>query len=112
MKDPKLYLIFCDERIAKLEMVVGNDIDAAIKDETKWFAIERLLETLSDATKNIPEEMKAKHPDIPWKEIVGFRNRLAHDYLGIDAAVVKKIIQRDIPSLKKAIKALLGDIHV
>lgn len=69
-------------------------------DEILYDATLRNLQTLSEATQNLPENMKSTRTDIPWKEISGFRNILVHNYLGdIDAETVKLVVAKDLRPL-------------
>ena len=77
-------------------------------DDILYAATLRTLQTLTEATQHIPPELKAHHPEIPWKRISGFRNILVHDYLGdLDSAAVEEVIRRHIPALGVAVAALL-----
>jgi uncharacterized protein with HEPN domain len=67
----------------------------------------RQLEIIGEAAGRVSEETRAKSSDIRWKEIVGLRNLLIHEYFGVDLDLVLEIIQTDMPKLKDAIKALL-----
>jgi uncharacterized protein with HEPN domain len=62
---------------------------------------------IGEVVDKLYEEFKREHPDIEWIKIKGFRNIVAHDYLGIDAEEVWQIIKNKIPSLKSDIKLLL-----
>ena len=61
---------------------------------------------MGEAVKNIPENFKKRYPDIPWREIAGFRDNLVHEYFGIDAREVWKTIKDDLPQLKKEINKI------
>lgn len=85
-------------------------------DEILYDAALRNLQTLSEATQRLPDELKRGFPDIPWREISGFRNILVHDYLGtIDPVVVKNVVAVHVPELEKAVLRMLsgenGDAH-
>jgi len=67
----------------------------------------RNIEIIGEAIKNLPEEFKNKHKGIPWKDIAGMRDRIAHFYFGIDYNLVWDTIKKDIPVLKKEIKKLI-----
>jgi len=68
----------------------------------------RNLQTLSEATQHLPEDKKARCPDIPWREISGFRNILVHNYLGdIDPLTVRSVIEQHLPRLAECIRTLL-----
>jgi len=57
--------------------------------------------------KNLPEDFKEKHPEVPWKDIAGMRDRIVHFYFGIDYQIVWGTVQEDIPELKQTINRLL-----
>jgi uncharacterized protein with HEPN domain len=69
-------------------------------------AIIRQIEIIGEASKLISEKIKEKSPSIPWKDIAGMRDKLIHNYFGVDIEAVWKTIKEDIPILKKEIQAL------
>lgn len=78
------------------------------QDQVLYDAALRNLQTLSESTQNLPSEMKAKHPDVPWREISGFRNILVHNYLGdIDPLTIAAVVNVHLNSLEDAVKAIL-----
>lgn len=66
----------------------------------------RNLEIIGEATKKISKELKSQSPDIPWKEMSGMRDKLIHDYFGVDVDVVWKTVNDDIPFLKSLIETI------
>lgn len=79
------------------------------RDEVLYDASLRNLQTLSEATQQLPEAIKAQYPAIPWKQISGFRNILVHNYLGdIDAQTVLMVVQQHLPPLASAVRAMLA----
>ena len=78
-------------------------------DDILYDAALRNLQTLSEATQKLPDMLKARFTEIPWREISGFRNILVHDYLGqIDPQVVVRVIRENLPELEGAVKTMLG----
>jgi uncharacterized protein with HEPN domain len=66
------------------------------------------LQTLSEATQQLPADLKAAYPEIPWREISGFRNILVHNYLGdIDAITVVAVVDHHLQPLETCIRAML-----
>ena len=61
----------------------------------------RKLEIIGEATKQLSENLRSRNADIPWQRIAGLRDRLIHDYLGVNLAAVWEITQKDLPVLKK-----------
>jgi uncharacterized protein with HEPN domain len=79
-----------------------------MQDEVLYDAALRNLQTLSEATQHLPEELKQRHPEIPWKQISGFRNILVHQYLGeIDPRTVRQVVERHLTPLVQAIESML-----
>lgn len=93
---------------AKLEKIKlrGN----ITEDFVLYDAALRNLQTLSEATQQIPEDIKQQYSNIPWKQISGFRNILAHNYLGtIDPLTILNVLNIDLPLLVEAIKKILNE---
>jgi uncharacterized protein with HEPN domain len=59
-------------------------------------AIIRKREIISEAVKRLSDETKARRPEIPWKQIAGMRDRLTHDYFGVDLGLVWRVVDRDL----------------
>ena len=72
-------------------------------DEKTAFAVMRALEIIGEATKNIPQSIKENYPDIPWKEMAGIRDKLIHDYFGVDLEVVWNTATEDLFELKEKV---------
>lgn len=67
------------------------------QDETRRRAFVRGLEIIGEATKRVPEDFRTKHPDLPWKQMAGMRDRLIHDYFGVDYEIVWDVVKNHIP---------------
>lgn len=79
------------------------------QDQILYDAALRNLQTMSEATRLIPDQIKASQPETPWKEISGFRNILVHDYLGeIDPQTIADVIENHLEPLGKSVRALLA----
>ena len=90
-----------------LSYTEGMDQDAFIADGLTYDATLRNLELIGEAATHIPSEVREAYPEIPWRAIVGARNRLAHAYLGIRDDVIWTIIQDAVPKLLPALRKLL-----
>jgi uncharacterized protein with HEPN domain len=82
--------------------------EALRKDERTLFAVVRTLEVIGEAAKRIPEDLRQKHPEVPWRGMTGMRDKVVHGYFGVDAEVVWRTVREDLPPLRKAISALLA----
>ncbi len=70
-------------------------------------AVIRNFEILSEATKRISAEFRLVYPNVPWRDMAGFRDVLIHNYINVDLDVIWEIIQADLPDLSNKIKAIL-----
>ncbi len=76
-------------------------------DHLHQLAILKAVETIGEAASRISQETKARHPEIPWTEIIGLRNRLVHAYFAIQLDIVWQIVQDDLPPLIKQLEPLV-----
>jgi uncharacterized protein with HEPN domain len=80
---------------------------AVSTDDKTAFAVVRALEIIGETTKKIPEAVREIYPDLPWREMAGLRDKLAHDYFGVNLDVVWKTVTNDLPTLKSGIASVL-----
>ena len=74
------------------------------KDRVRSLALVRLLEVLGEAAGRVSEETREEHPEMPWSQIVGLRNRLIHGYDSVDLEVLWRILRDDLPPLIEALQ--------
>jgi uncharacterized protein with HEPN domain len=84
--------------------------DALQADRRTMLAVTRCLEIIGEAAWQIPVTFQEQHPAIPWREVINFRNVMAHEYFGIDYEIVWDVIQTEIPSLWKKVTLLLDQL--
>ena len=88
-KDPQVYLIHIMQSISAIEKYLqGVSKETFLESEEKQDLISRRLEIIGEAVKQLPEEFKNKHPDIPWRDIGDMRNILIHVYFDVDYTIV------------------------
>lgn len=78
-----------------------------VEDETLKRAIARSLEIIGEASKKIPADFKVKWNTIQWKNMAGMRDRLIHDYIGVNYAIVWDVMKNKIPDMSRQISVLL-----
>ena len=89
----------------------GMSFEDFVKDKKTINAVVRSLEIIGEAAKKIPNSMRAEYSEIPWKRMAGMRDKLMHEYFGIDLEIVWEVIQREIPPLKPFIQKVLEDVE-
>jgi uncharacterized protein with HEPN domain len=107
MRDNTIYLRHILECIRRIEVNVAGGREQFLASHTLQDAVLRNLQTMTESTQRLSNTLKAAYPDVEWRRIIAFRNVLVHDYLGIDLERIWEIIQRDVPSFKRAIAAML-----
>ena len=106
-KDP---MILLDHILESIALIEGYVLD--VSEETFFSDIGiqdkviRRLSIIGEATSQLPEEFRATYPDVKWKEIIGMRNFLIHEYFGVTISEVWLTIQRDLPELRDQIEKL------
>ncbi len=85
----------------------GLTYDAFSSDETLQRAFVRSLEIIGEATKKLPIDFRAKYPDVEWRSMAGMRDRLIHDYFGVDYEIVWDVVHNRIPALHRQVSSLL-----
>lgn len=91
-----------------VEAFIGTMTFASFsRDEKTLYAVVRGLEIIGEASKKIPKSLQKQYPDIPWKLIAGMRDKLIHDYFGVDVKVVWRTAVEDIPMLKNALRSIV-----
>ena len=82
-----------------------------VKDKKSAYAATRTLEIIGEAVKNLPPEVRENYPQVPWKEMAGMRDKLIHEYFGVDLKRVWNTIKKDIPTLKPLFEKILKDFQ-
>ena len=86
-----------------LAFATGIDDEAFVEDIRTVYAVTRCLEIISEASRRLPDDLKARHPSIPWKNIAGAGNVYRHDYEDVAARVVLDTVKLALPPLKAVV---------
>lgn len=98
------HILDCIRKVQRFSR--GLDLKKFSENELVQDAIIRNIEVIGEASKKISTDAKKTYPEIPWKEITGMRDKLIHDYLGVDTQVIWKTIKKDIPELRRLLKEI------
>ena len=92
------------------EFVKGISFDKFVDDKKTKFATIRAIEVIGEAVKSIPASFRASYPNIPWKQIAGMRDKLIHEYFGVDAQVLWKTAKEDIPAIRSEFEKIIKEM--
>ncbi len=92
------------------EFTDGMDFEEFVSDRKTVNAVIRSLEVMGEAAKKIPPEIRNRYPEIPWKYIAGMRDKLIHEYHGVDLEIVWEVINKEIPPLKPEFEKILEEL--
>ena len=108
MRDYRLYLKDILSAIESIERFVeGMSQESFTADDKTSSAVIRKLEVIGEAARHIPDDIRAAHPQVPWSEMAGMRDRLIHAYFGVDYGLVWETIKERIPLVKPLIQSIL-----
>ena len=91
------------------EFTSGMSPDEFMKDKKTVNAVIRSLEVLGEAARKVPDDLRIKAPHVPWKKMTGMRNKLIHEYFGVDLDIVWTVIKEELPPLSSPLKKLLAE---
>ena len=92
-----------------LEYTSRFDKDSFSNDQKTIDAVIRNFEIIGEAVRNLPQELKVKYPEIPWEEMYRLRNRLSHEYFGIDYDILWDILRLHIPENLKQVEEVISN---
>ena len=111
MKQDKIYLLHIAECINRIEKYTKQGPKTFLESTLIQDAVIRNLQTLGQSVLKISDALKSQHPEVDWRSIIGFRNVLVHDYLGLNQKRIWEIADKDLPDLKEKIHAIWENLN-
>jgi len=110
MKTNEVYLRHILDAIEQIRTYTDGVDRATFEQETmRQDAVIRQLEIIGEASRQLPDAFHEEHDRIPWRAMIGMRNRIAHDYLNIDLDVVWDVLTVDLPDLETQVRSILDE---
>jgi uncharacterized protein with HEPN domain len=109
VKDDRVYLLHIQEAINDVREFTREGHDAFMHDKKTQAAVVRSLEIIGEATKRLSPALKLSHADVQWRAIAGMRDRLIHDYFGVDITIVWQVVASDLEELGRSVEAILRE---
>jgi len=109
MKDNLIYLQHIRDAIERIFEYTAEGEEMFFADTKTQDAVVRNLEIIGEAVKNISDDLRNTHPEIPWKRIAGMRDKVIHEYFGVNLRLVYDVVRRDLPELRRNIEAVLKE---
>ena len=100
----------CQAARKALEFVEGVAYEDFLADEKTVYAVVRALEIVGEAAKRIPQDIRDRYPQIPWRSMAGIRDKLIHDYVNVSLEVVWKTLSEDLPTLLPMIERVIDEM--
>lgn len=108
-KDPQIFLKHILESIEWIEKdTKGMQKTDFLKNVPIQDAVVRRIEIIGEAIRNLPPDLKDENKDVSWQDIMDMRNKIIHEYFGVDLELVWEVVQKDVPELKDKVKEILS----
>jgi uncharacterized protein with HEPN domain len=114
MSDERILLDYLNDILDSIadiqEFTAGLTGEDFFNDKKTIKAVVRSLEVIGEAASRLPEKIREMHPETPWREIIAMRNRLIHEYFGVDLDIVWQTIEEDLPPLNVTVKRMIKEM--
>jgi len=107
VKSDRAYLLHIRDAIVRIEEYCRVGREEFLRTPHWQDAVIRQLEIIGEASKRLSPDVRAEHPEVPWRRICGLRDVLIHDYMSVDLEAVWNIVQAGIPRLRDCVAEIL-----
>jgi uncharacterized protein with HEPN domain len=110
VSEDRIYLLHVRDAIADILVYAEAGEDAFLRETMRQDAIIRKLEVIGEAVKQLSDNTRDSKPDIPWRRVAGMRDRLIHQYFGVDLDLVWNVVRLELPTLLEAVDDVLSQM--
>jgi len=111
LKDDRVYLAHVRDAIDRILDYTAAGKGRFLDDTKTQDAVVRNLEILGEAAKNVSGELRQAHEDVPWRRLAGMRDKLIHEYFGVNLEIVWQVVERELPALKQQVDQMLKQLE-
>ena len=111
-RDYRDYIQDIIDSVNDVELFTKNmDFESFAEDKKTINAVIRSIEVIGEATKTLPKSIRDQNPSIPWKKMAGMRDKMIHEYFGVDVEILWKVAKENMPSIKPLIQDVLKSLN-
>ena len=107
MKDDRVYLLHIRDSVQRIFQYTAAGKAVFFSETIIQDAVIRNLEIVGEAVKNISDKIRLSYPEVPWKQIAGMRDKIIHEYFGVNLDLVWDAVEKDLPSLAEKVETIL-----
>ncbi len=108
MKDDRIYLLHIRDAIDRILTYTAGGRSEFFNDPKTQDAVVRNIEIIGEAVKNVSARLKQARPDVPWKRIAGMRDKMIHEYFGVNLDLVWDAVEQSLPPFRATLEEILG----
>jgi uncharacterized protein with HEPN domain len=98
--------------IDRIESRIDRDDEAAFRsDEMLQVWVVHHLQTIGEACRKLPDDLKAQHPEVPWKSITGMRHYLVHEYFRIELDTTWQVVEEDLQDVRRKVEGIIAELE-
>jgi len=107
VKDDSIYLLHIRDSLNRIFDYTAGGEENFLQDTKTQDAVVRNLEIIGEAVKHVSENLRAQNIDVPWKRIAGMRDKMIHEYFGVNLQLVWDVVVRELPGFRRRIEQIL-----
>jgi uncharacterized protein with HEPN domain len=107
LKDDSIYLLHIRDTVRRIFDYTVAGHENFLQDTKTQDAVIRNLEVIGEAVRHVSEKLRARHPDVPWRRIAGMREKMIHEYFGVNLELVWEVVERELPGFQLKVEEIL-----